>query len=166
MRKKQVFPGESIQSQIDAASAGDIIAIFAGTYSEDITINKAVRLVEVSGQDVTLAGAITFTGVTDAPTIYLRSSGKDIVITGLVIREIDHTAGDQLVVNGTSDATRIVDSALQHFDPDAGVVELVSSTVAGRIEQNGGSLHTSDVTVSSNFETGLAPSAPSPSVRQ
>lgn len=49
-----VLPGESIQAQIDAASEGDIVAVFGGTYSENITINKAIRLVEVSGQDVTI----------------------------------------------------------------------------------------------------------------
>ena len=57
-----VLPGESIQAQIDAASEGDIVAVFGGTYSEDITINKAIRLVEVSGQDVTILPVVVTHG--------------------------------------------------------------------------------------------------------
>lgn len=154
-----VLPGESIQAQIDASSAGDIVAIFGGTYSEDITINKAIRLVEVNGEEVSLLGDVTFDGVTDAPPFEgftLGSSGKDIAVTdttGLLIRAIDHSAGDQLIINGSSDNTKIVASTLNNFDPDAGVVEIVDSTVNGRIQQGGGSLHTTNTTVGGNFET-------------
>ena len=155
-----VLPGESIQAQIDAASEGDIVAVFGGTYSEDITINKAIRLVEVSGQDVTILGAVTFDGISDAPPFEgftVGSGGKDIIVrdtTGLLMRAIDHSAGDQLVITGNSNNTKIVECTLTHFDPDAGVVEIVDSSVSGRIEQNGGSLHTTNVTVSGNIETG------------
>jgi nitrous oxidase accessory protein NosD len=62
-----VLPGNSIQAKIDIAVDGDIVAIFGGTYNEDITINKAIRLVEVSGQEVTLTGNVTFSGVSDCP---------------------------------------------------------------------------------------------------
>lgn len=154
-----VFPGNSIQAQIDASSAGDIVAIFGGTYAEDITINKAIRLVEVNDEDVILLGHVTFDGVTDAPPFEgftVGSSGKDITVTdttGLLFREIDHSAGDQLFINGSSDNIKIVASTLQHFDPDAGVVELVDSSVNGRIQQEGGSLHTTNTTVNGNFET-------------
>jgi len=154
-----VLPGESIQAQIDASSEGDIVAIFGGTYSEDITINKAIRLVEVSGQDVTLLGSVTFDGVTDAPPFEgftVGSSGKDITVTdttGLLIRSIDHSAGGQVVITGSSNNTKIVDSTLNEFDPDAGAMELVDSTVNGRIQQGGGSLHTTNTTVGGNFET-------------
>lgn len=157
-----VLPGESIQAKIDAATDGDIVAVFGGVYSEDLTIDKAIRLVEVSGEEVTIQGQITFTGITDAPPFEgftVGSGGKHIIVTdttGLLIRAIDHTAGDQLIINGTSDSTRIADSALNNFDPDAGVVELVGSSVAGRLEQNGGSLHTTNVTVGGNFDTGLS----------
>jgi len=37
-----VNPGDSIQSAVNAASAGDIIVISAGTYTENVTINKAL----------------------------------------------------------------------------------------------------------------------------
>ena len=58
-----VLPGASIQAKIDIAVAGDIVAIFGGTYNEDITVNKSIRLVEVSGQQVIFTGNVTFSGV-------------------------------------------------------------------------------------------------------
>ena len=154
-----VLPGESIQAQIDASSAGDIVVIFGGTYSEDITINKSIRLFERPGDDVMLLGDVTFDGVTDAPPFEdftVGSSGKDITVTdttGLLIRAIDHSAGDDLQIDGSSDNTTIVACTLNWFDPDAGVMELVDSTVNGRIQQGGGSLHTTNTTVNGNFET-------------
>ena len=152
-----VLPGESIQAQIDAASEGDIVAVFGGTYSEDITINKAIRLVEVSGQDVTILGAVTFDGISDAPPFEgftVGSGGKDIVVrdtTGLLMRSIDHSAGSYLNITGNSNNTKIVECTLRNFEPMAGVVELVDSSVSGIIEHTDGSLHTTNVTVSGHF---------------
>jgi len=79
-----VLPGESIQAKVDAAAPGDIVAIFGGTYTTDVTVNKAIRLVEVDGQEVTITGNVTFTGVTNAPPFegfVVGSSGKGITIT-------------------------------------------------------------------------------------
>src|SRR5689334_16351532 len=55
-----VLPGESIQAKVDIAVPGDIVAIFGGTYPDDVTVTKAIRLVEVDGQEVTLNGNVTF----------------------------------------------------------------------------------------------------------
>ena len=108
---------------------------------------------------MSLLGDVTFDGVTDAPPFEgftVGSSGKDITVTdttGLLIRAIDHSAGDQLIINGSSDNTKIVASTLNNFDPYAGVVELVDSSLSGRIYHIGGSLHTTSVTVSGDFDT-------------
>ena len=95
-----VLAGGSIQAKIDLAVDGDIVAIFGGTYNQDITITKRIRLVEITGQDVTITGAVTFTSVADCPPFEgftVGSSGnKDITIkdcTGLLISGIDHTEG-------------------------------------------------------------------------
>jgi len=46
-----VFSGQSIQAKIDAASSGDTVAIFGGSYTENLTIaNKDVRLQLVRGR--------------------------------------------------------------------------------------------------------------------
>jgi len=63
-----VFSGQSIQAKIDAASSGDTVAIFGGSYTENLTVSKDVRLQLVSGQNVTLAGNITFSGLSNAYT--------------------------------------------------------------------------------------------------
>lgn len=63
-----VFSGQSIQAKIDAASSGDTVAIFGGTYTENLTVSKDVRLQLVAGQIVTLAGNITFSGLSNAYT--------------------------------------------------------------------------------------------------
>jgi hypothetical protein len=63
-----VFSGQSIQAKIDAASNGDTVAIFGGSYTENLTVSKDVRLQLVSGQNVTLAGNITFSGLSNAYT--------------------------------------------------------------------------------------------------
>jgi len=63
-----VFSGQSIQAKIDAASNGDTVAIFGGTYTENLTVSKDVRLQLVAGQAVTLAGNITFSGLSNAYT--------------------------------------------------------------------------------------------------
>lgn len=103
-----VLPGGSIQAKVDAAAPGDIVAVFGGTYTADVTVNKAIRLVEVDGQDVTITGNVTFTGITNAPPFEgftVGSSGKGITIantTGIVLKNIDARPGSGVTVNGTS----------------------------------------------------------------
>ena len=62
-----VTPGQSIQDAIDNAADGDLIVIFGGSYSEELTINKAVHLTEAVGEDVIINGNVTISGVSDAP---------------------------------------------------------------------------------------------------
>jgi hypothetical protein len=99
-----VNPGESIQAAINAASPGDTIIIMPGTYTESLTLNKAVSLTgvstgttiirAVSGQRViTITGAtitnstvisgLTFTGgVVTSTTACPESCGGGLLITG------------------------------------------------------------------------------------
>jgi hypothetical protein len=171
-----VLSNTSIQTKIDAAKAGDIVAIFGGTYNEDITINKAIRLVKVSGQSVTLAGSVTFSGVTNAPPFdgfTVGSSGRGINVndtTGLVIRNLDARAGSGITINGTSSLS-IADSQLSNVYENAGAVSISNSSLTGGINDNGdslkiskttlaggishtaGTLHASTVTIGGNFDT-------------
>lgn len=155
-----VLPGGSVQEKIDVAVDGDIVAIFGGIYNENLTITKRIRLVELSGQEVTLGGNITFTSVADCPPFKgftVGSNGnKNITITdttGLVISEIDHTAGSSIVINGES-TVEITDCSLKNLDPDGGVTSVKTSSLTGRVEQNGGAFNISDTTIAGNFDTG------------
>jgi hypothetical protein len=124
-----VLPNMSIQTKIDAAKAGDIVAIFGGTYNEDITINKAIRLVKVSGQSVTLAGIVTFSGVTNAPPFdgfTVGSSGRGINVndtTGLVISNVDARAGSGVFATGNS-LLKIHDSQLSNISANGLPLEI------------------------------------------
>ena len=71
-----------IQRAIDRAREGDSINIFPGNYTENLLINKSIKLYGVEGSSETI-----ITGVGDSPTIFI---GKDrdtenVVISGLTI---------------------------------------------------------------------------------
>lgn len=135
-----VLPGTSIQAKINLAVAGDIVAIFGGTYNEDLTINKAIRLVEVSGQQVNLNGNVTFSGVTACPPFEgftVGSPGRGITVTnttGLVLRNVDARNGNGTTVEGTS-------------------VVAISGGQLSTLNQTGGTLHMAGVAVVGNLET-------------
>lgn len=153
-----VLPGKSIQAKIDLAVAGDIVAIFGGTYNEDLTITKAIRLVEVSGQNVTITGNVTFTGVTNCPPLEgfaVGSSGRGITVsntTGLVFRNLDTRNGAGITTSGAS-TLKIVDSQLSALSAGGEFVEVAATSLTAWINQTAGNLNTASVTVAGNFET-------------
>lgn len=156
-----VLPGASIQAKINLAVAGDIIAIFGGTYNEDLTIDKAVRLVEVSGQQVVLNGNVTFSGVTNCPPFEgftVGSPGRGINVnntTGLVFRNLDARNGSGITTAGTS-VLSITDSQLSNLTAGGTQTELAKLNLAGWINQTGGNLNASRVEVGGNFESQTA----------
>jgi hypothetical protein len=153
-----VLPGTSIQAKINLAVAGDIVAIFGGTYNEDITINKAIRLVEVSGQQVTLNGHVTFSGVTACPPFEgftVGTSGRGITVantTGLVFRNLDARNGSGITVDGTS-ALKISDCQLSNLTAGSTNLEISKSSLTGALNQTAGSLIATQIAVSGNLDT-------------
>ena len=171
-----VLPGASIQAKIDIAVAGDIVAIFGGTYNEDITINKAIRLVEVSGQQVILTGNVTFSNITNAPSFEgfaFGSAGRGIVLnstTGMIFRNLTGTSSSGITANGASsiqilncDVTDVTingtstlklrDSSINSLLMNGTSAECSNSTLRGGINQSTGVLNTSKITVAGNFDT-------------
>ncbi|MDB4761044.1 hypothetical protein OAG03_01670 [Akkermansiaceae bacterium] len=102
-----VLSGNSIQEKIDAASDGDIIAIFGGTYDQNIIVNKKVRLVELAGQDVYITGSVTFTGLESTPLFQGFRVGSINVrgSEGLVIKDVYSDSDIILWGNGTPDVS-------------------------------------------------------------
>ena len=99
-----VFSGQSIQAKIDAASSGDTVAIFGGTYTENLTISKDVRLQLVAGQTVTLAGNITFSGLSSAYTFANFTWG------GQTDKRITVNNCSSFTINGIKSAAGSIDS--------------------------------------------------------
>ena len=66
MTTRYVNPGESIQSAINSANAGDDIIVRAGTYIGGVTLNKAVLLAGEAGAVLKPSTAGSGTGVTIA----------------------------------------------------------------------------------------------------
>jgi nitrous oxidase accessory protein NosD len=103
-----VLPGISIQTKTNLAVAGDIVAIYGGTYNQYLTIDKAIRLVEIGGQEVTITGNIAFTGVTNCPTFEgfsVGSSGRGITITnttGVVLHKLTGLTSSGVAATGDS----------------------------------------------------------------
>lgn len=171
-----VLPGASIQAKIDIAVAGDIVAIFGGTYNEDITVNKAIRLVEVSGQQVILTGNVTFSNITNAPSFEgfaFGSAGRGIVLnstTGMIFRNLTGTSSSGITANGATsiqilncDVTDVTingtstlklrDSSINSLLMNGTSAECSNSTLRGGINQSTGVLNTSKITVAGNFDT-------------
>ena len=172
-----VLPGTSIQAKIDLAQPGDIVAIFGGTYTQDITINKAIRLVEVAGQEVTILGSIAFTGVVNAPPFEgfkYGTPGRGLTVantTGMVLRGLDGTGGAGVSASGTSivhivdsdltdvstaEATelKLWNSSINNLTASGPKTEVWNATLRGSLVQHAGSLQTAGLTIAGNFNTG------------
>jgi hypothetical protein len=78
----------TIQAAIDAASAGAVIQVRAGTYNENLTLNKAVSLVAESFDQVNPANNTTFIDGTGGGATILIPAGLTQMpaIRGFVIR--------------------------------------------------------------------------------
>lgn len=137
-----VLPGETIQAKVDIAQPGDIIAIFGGTYPGDVTINKAVRLVEVDGQEVTITGNVTWSGLTDAPPFEgftVGSAGKKITVingTNVVFKGVDTRAGDRMLVQGGATNVDILNSQIRGVDQEGGTVIIQNSIISQNVTSN------------------------------
>jgi len=101
----RVFSGQSIQAKIDVATNGDTVDIFGGTYTENLTVaNKDVRLQLAAGQTVTLAGNITFSGLSNAYTFANFTWG------GQTDKRITVNNCSNFTINGIKSAAGSIDS--------------------------------------------------------
>ncbi|MDA7654422.1 hypothetical protein N8629_01340 [Akkermansiaceae bacterium] len=142
-----VLSGNSIQEKIDVASDGDIIAIFGGTYSQDVIINKRIRLVELAGQDVHITGNVTFDSVENCPPFEgfkVGSLNKGLIVdgagptTGLVIKDTNtDTGGRGVVIEGDSHEVSIVGGIHSGVVQKGGTLVVNSASITGNFETNG-----------------------------
>lgn len=99
-------PGDyaTIQAAIDAAAAGDVVRVDAGTYFERIDfLGKAIRVESVEGPEVTVIDA-EFQGTA---VMFVSSETADSVIEGFTIRQGGPTtSGGGVRVQGASPTIR------------------------------------------------------------
>lgn len=94
-----VNPGDSIQAAIDAAAAGDTIQIAAGTYEQNIVVNKHVKL--VGAGNTTIIRRATAGGA--AITVTASGTADDYLL--LKDLRIEPASEFGIDIPGTADAT-------------------------------------------------------------
>ena len=142
-----VLPGKSIQEKIDEAEDNDFVAIFGGTYNENLTINnKIIRLVEVKGQEVTIAGNLTFTNCSTVPPLegFEFKGGKILAFLNcegeILLRNINHEEGERIEFSSENGRLVIDSSQIKRLNVDRGSAEISNSDVKIEVNQTSGSL--------------------------
>ena len=113
--------GESIQIKVDAATAGDTIIIFGGSYHENVTIGKQLTLQRVAGESVFITGNLTYQNITAAAATPLIISNLKIggltlnSCTNVTLENLDLSSGFNL--NNTSNVV-VETTAIGHFSGD------------------------------------------------
>jgi parallel beta-helix repeat protein len=78
----------TIQAAIDAATVGDTINVAAGTYDEDVNVNKSVSLIGAGASSTTLRGIIGGDGAT------VRVNASNVTIAGFTITRLGNNLTD------------------------------------------------------------------------
>lgn len=126
-KKWHVYPGGSIQDVIDAASPGDTISVAAGTYTENVVINKSLNLIGADNTTTTIDG---------------NNVGNPVTITAS-----DVTVSDFRITNGFGSGGGV-------FYPEGGIV-IDPDGVIGEEEYHIGSALTG-ISIENNIINGNA----------
>lgn len=96
----------SIQGSINAAAGGDIISIHAGSYSEQVALNKGVTLQPYGDGAVVIDGGC------------LRTYGIDITASGATVRglTVQNTVSIGILMSGGVAHTTLAGNTVQNFD--------------------------------------------------
>jgi hypothetical protein len=126
-------PADSISSAIAAASAGDVIQLSAGTYTENVDVTNAVTLEGAGTASTTIVGTLTLDAVatvTDltlegqtttptssgAPTtLWINPAGAGSTITGNVLKNGYQDVYAQGVVATLGNPTVVSNNTIQDF---------------------------------------------------
>jgi len=129
-----VFSGQSIQTKINSATNGDVIVIFNGFYSENLTVNKSIAIANANGQSFTYAGTLTITNGAKAQfrgfnltsgTVELRNASADFTrcsiqgnVNATVATMADGTTPNRLSFTRCTLSATLTSSAAETFLAD------------------------------------------------
>ena len=100
----RVEPSSSIQDAIDAASDGDVIFVSSGTYNENVTVNKSVK---IKG-----AGAASTTVQSPTGNTVFTVVANNVSITGLTIKDATTVWQSGIAISG-ADNVRIAKNTIE-----------------------------------------------------
>jgi hypothetical protein len=136
-----VAPGDDISAAIASASAGDIIQLGVGTYTENVDVSQAVTLEGAGSGSTTIVGTLTLNAVatvtgltlegqTTTPsstvspwaptTLWINPAGAGSTITGNVLKNGYQDVYAQGVVATAADPTVVSNNTIQDFHADQG----------------------------------------------
>lgn len=146
-----VNPGESIQAAIDAANPGDTILINAGTYTESLTLSKAVSLTGVSRVTTRLHGVanqsvLTVTGGTISNSVVISgltfaNSGGSGVMFGFGGGLIVQSGAQPLIQHVTLDSNTASDGRIGGGIGSFSSLTLVDVEFLNNTARDGGGLY-------------------------
>ena len=140
-----VGPGDSIQDAINASSSGDLIAVAAGTYNENI---------DLGGKDISLNGTGPGSSIIDgggSGTVVMLDNGEtsNTIIDGFTIRNGSNTFGGGITIHQSSPTlTNLTVSGNTATTKGGGIwifnnsnPTLTNLTVSGNTAGYGGGVH-------------------------
>lgn len=99
----------TIQAAIDAANAGDVIEVAAGTYNEQVIVNKGISLIGNGASSTIIDGIYATDQITDSGQVRINTATGTVDISGFTITQPVYpsdTSNDMcMVISAGSDAT-------------------------------------------------------------
>ena len=125
-----VEAGDSIQDAIDAADAGDVIVVEAGTYAEQLVIGKVVTI--IGEGEVVIAGPADYTTIESADKLAVDTLGLSGYSALVLVEDADVTLENVTVRGDKTKASAV--QALTHTTAYVGVAAVNASVTLNCVD--------------------------------